>query len=59
MTKVIQEMILAVMTTPLKLLARFLAIRVGKMMRLEISKAPRSRIPKTTTIEQMIEKMVS
>ena len=57
--KVRQEMILAVITTLLKLLQRFLAVRVGKMIRLEMRSAPSRRMPRTIMSEQMMAKMPS
>ena len=48
-----------VKTTPLKFFARRIAVRVGKMMRLEMRSEPRRRIPSTTVQEQMAAKIAS
>ena len=57
--KVMTEITAERKTTFLKDLAKFIAIRAGKMIKLEIRSAPSRRMPRTTTIEQMAEKIMS
>ena len=58
-TKAIIDTSVAQIMTALKDLANCMAVIVGKMMRLEISNAPRSLMPSTMTIEQIMAKMMS
>lgn len=57
--KVMTEITAERKTTFLKDFAKFMAIKAGKMIKLEIRSAPRRRMPRTTTIEQIAEKIMS
>lgn len=46
-------------TMPLKVWLKRIALRVGKIIKLEISKEPSRRIPSTITIEQIAAKIAS
>ena len=53
------EMTAERIVAPLKVLARDMAERVGKIIKLEIRSEPSKRIPSTTTVEQITAKIMS
>ena len=53
------DTIAAPITTPLKVWQKRMAVRVGKIIRLEIRSEPSKRMPSTITTEQITAKIAS
>ena len=58
-TKAIAEITTDANTIPLKVRQRRMAVRVGKIIRLEMRSEPSRRMPSTITIEQIAAKIAS